>query len=230
MMKKLTGFLAAVLLLFGMAVSVSAADVVDQNRKGSLTVTMECDGEKLNSGSLIIYCVGHYVPADKHFVLIPELLETGIMDEPLSDAQFSEKLAELVRQKGIPGTTAPIRKGKAVFADLPVALYLVTQKETSRGYYPINPFLIVMPQSEGGKYIYDQTAEPKVTLDPRPTEPTPPTPPAETEGQTDTPSEESELPQTGQLNWPVPVMAVLGLSLLVLGLYLCYGKKNSHEH
>ena len=40
----------------------------------------------------------------------------------------------------------------------------------------------------------------------------------------------TKLPQTGQLNWPVPVLVVLGLALFSLGWGLRFGRrKDSHE-
>ncbi|MCD8017514.1 MAG: hypothetical protein LUE97_06945 [Oscillospiraceae bacterium] len=38
---------------------------------------------------------------------------------------------------------------------------------------------------------------------------------------------EPDIPQTGQLNWPVPLLAVCGLLLFALGWVLKCGKKES---
>lgn len=39
-----------------------------------------------------------------------------------------------------------------------------------------------------------------------------------------------KLPQTGQMNWPIPVMTVSGLALFLLGWFLCFGRKrDSYE-
>lgn len=37
-----------------------------------------------------------------------------------------------------------------------------------------------------------------------------------------------KLPQTGQLNWPVPVMIVTGLTLFAIGWMLCFGRKKEN--
>lgn len=37
--------------------------------------------------------------------------------------------------------------------------------------------------------------------------------------------DEPKLPQTGQMNWPIPVMTVAGLALFIFGWYLCFGRK-----
>jgi hypothetical protein len=69
---------------------------------------------------------------------------------------------------------------------------------------------------ENGEYQYHVTASIKSELErePEPTEPEPTDPP-------DPPG----LPQTGQLNWPIPLMVVAGLALFVVGWVLCFGKK-----
>ena len=60
---------------------------------------------------------------------------------------------------------------------------------------------------KGNTYVITNTSEP----------PTPPPPPP-------------DLPQTGQLNWPIPTMAIAGAVLLVLGWILLAGRKRvDHE-
>lgn len=56
-------------------------------------------------------------------------------------------------------------------------------------------------------------------LSPSPAAPEEPETPAE-------PSPGTKLPQTGQLNWPVPVLTVLGLCLILAGWELRVGKQS----
>jgi len=221
-MKKITIMLMAILLLFSVAVTAHAIESPDLDRKGTLTLMMEWEGGKLNSGTLTIYRVGQIVFEDDawKFILIPELQESGISMEDLNDTQLPAQLDQLVKEKSLPGITVPIPEGKAVFTDLQMGLYLVTQEAACEGFSPINPFLISLPRWENDRYVYDLTAQPKVSLEPLPTQPTEPEP---------TEPKEPELPQTGQLWWPVPVMPVAGLTLFALGWYLCFGKKSGHE-
>ena len=74
-----------------------------------------------------------------------------------------------------------------------------------------------LPQWQNDGYVYDLTASPKVPLVPEPTEPTVPTEPTD--------PTDPWLPQTGQLNWPIPLMAVSGLALFMAGCILCFGRK-----
>ncbi len=46
-------------------------------------------------------------------------------------------------------------------------------------------------------------------------------------GNAGRPGSSSKLPQTGQLNWPVPLLAVLGLVLFSIGWLLCLGEKRN---
>lgn len=101
--------------------------------------------------------------------------------------------------------TAPIEGGKAVFSQLMPGLFVVPQKEAdaSDGFTAIHPFLISLPRWDGEQYVYDLTAKPKVSLEPKPTEP--PTEPPD-----------PWLPQTGQTNWPVLWWASFRLRLMLL--------------
>ena len=62
------------------------------------------------------------------------------------------------------------------FCGLELGLYLIVQTEASKGYEPINPFLVSLPMAEDGKWNYAVDASPKVGAY-TPTKPdTPPTP------------------------------------------------------
>lgn len=207
------------LLVTSLAVPASAAENLDPNRSCSLTFTMEYDGKKLNSGTLTIYQVGEvYADNGWHFRLVSGLRDSGLSIADLTVPDLASSLWTAVQEAKIPGNTGYIRNGKVSFTGLKCGLYLVTQTEqqASAKYEPILPFLISLPQTENDGYIYDFTAEPKVGIEPEPTPP-PTTRP------------KGDLPQTGQLNWPVPAMAAGGMVLFALGWYLCFGKKEGYE-
>jgi LPXTG-motif cell wall-anchored protein len=70
------------------------------------------------------------------------------------------------------------------------------------------------------------TNPPVVTPAPAPTNP-PAAVPTPTPTPTATPA--PVLPQTGQLNWPVPLLAVTGLSVFIIGWILRFGKKKEND-
>ena len=83
----------------------------------------------------------------------------------------------------------------------------------------MEPFLVSVPMEENGSYIYDVDASPKVELAKLPVEPSKPEQPELPGG--------SKLPQTGQLNWLIPLLVVSGLCLLSAGWLLLFGKRKS---
>ena len=100
------------------------------------------------------------------------------------------------------------RDGNATFSDLTFGLYLVVQKTAAPGYGKTAPFLVSVPYLYADEYQYDVTSQPKTDLE-REVKPT--APPSSGGGK--------KLPQTGQLWWPVPVLACAGLGCIAVGLF-----------
>lgn len=107
------------------------------------------------------------------------------------------------------------------FEGLENGLYLLlgeSFQEDGCTYTPI-PVLVRVSGQAAKVYVKHDPEEPTTPEEPTPTDPVVPTgPPAPAE---------PTLPQTGQLNWPVPVMAALGLCLLLLGMALRSGRKGT---
>ena len=223
-MKKLTICFLLIALLLGLTITSYAHEIPDPERQASLILELEYNGEPLNSGRLILYRVGDIAKdgGDYSFALVSALADSGVSLENLEDTALPQTLADLAVLHELEALTVPIEDGKAVFPQLVPGLFVVTQQETDAcdGFEAIHPFLISLPYWDGARYVYDMTAKPKVSL-----EQVPPTEPPETEP---TVPPEPSLPQTGQMNWPVPVMAVGGLAFIVLGGFLCFRKKESN--
>lgn len=211
-LKRITSLL--ILLCFaGMLVfAVSAAPL-----NGSIRLRLVCDGEAVSGGSVTLYRVGE---ADGDvYALCPEFAGSGADLSKLSGLDTAAVLAEYARTQNIPGQTQPMDEtGTVRFAPLETGVYLIVQGETSPGYEPVRPFLVTVPLTVGESVYYDIDASPKVALTPEPSAPTTPTEPTD-----------PWLPQTGQLNWPVPVMAVAGALLFGAGGILCFGKRKNNE-
>ena len=226
MYNRILSILVALSLLFACAVKTSAmaqesATMPDLTQKGSLTFTMDVEGVPLDSGSLNLYYVAT-VTLMTHkqydFRLVDALAAAGgrLNTQDLYDDEQAWDLLIVAQDALEQYLTQPIRDGKACFTELEAGLYLAWQSpdDASEGYDAIAPFLISLPKWQNGAYVMDVDAKPKVPFIPETTEP-PPTPPT-------TPP---DIPQTGQLNWPVPVMGLAGAVLLILGSILCAGRK-----
>ena len=227
MKNRILSFLMALVFVVILAVNASATtDMPDLSGKGSLTLTMNYNGQPLNSGKVNILALGEVQAISKSqydFKLFASLGKETLTQEELYDADVAKSL--LSNAKKLYGeniVTEAIGGGKVEFKDLSAGLYVVWQEESDAcdGLSAFQPFLISVPRWQDDAFVMDVVATPKVPLQdaPPPPETTPPPPPP------------PELPNTGQLNWPIPVMAVSGLMLMIVGLILCVNRKrNNYE-
>lgn len=229
--KQFLSLLTVALLLCSISVAAYAHEVPDISRRGSISITMTYDKNPVSGGMLTIYRVGAISEEDGnvYFVLTDEFSGSGADLTDFSNSEAANRLAEYITEQKLTGTTEEIgNDGKAVFEDIVPGLYLLVQTKATEGYKPAAPFLVSLPMNENGMYVYDVDASPKVELTkPEPTPPEKPTPGTEPPSGGNTPP---KLPQTGQLNWPIPVLTVLGLVLFLVGWMLRFGQNgSSHE-
>ena len=241
MRKHVISGLLALLFLLALPLSAAAHPVPDESRNGhcSITVSMTYKGKAVRGGTLALYKVGDvaedggnysFVPAEEIQADIPEF---GDIESP----DLAGKLCKL-ESKLTPVTDLPKKVGEdgnATFSDLTFGLYLVVQKTAASGYGKTAPFLVSVPYLYADEYQYDVTSQPKTDLErevptkptgptTKPTKPTDPTTkPTKPTGPTTKPTTSSgggkKLPQTGQLWWPVPVLACAGLGCIAVGLF-----------
>ncbi len=220
-LKRISAWLLAVCCMFASGITVYAYDVPNNDQKGSISVSMTYDGATVSGGTLTLYRVGEILEYDGtyRFALTGKFVNSGASLEDISSSELAEHFAAYASESGTASIASAVvgSDGTVVFSGLEIGLYLVFQKEAADGYEAATPFLVSVPMNENGTYIYDVDASPKVELKKAsvPSEPVEPSDPS--------------LPQTGQLNWPIPLMAVLGLCLFLLGWALRFVKKESAD-
>ena len=224
-MKKLLLVFTAIVLVFSMTSVVFAHDVPDPSRRGSIQVVMHWGDTMVGGGTLMIYRVGAVREDDGNYSFVPtgDFADWGEAFENIQAPELAEELKAYAMSKHLIGQQKTIAEdGQVIFDDLDLGLYLLVQYQAAPGYSEARPFLVSVPRMENGEYQYDVNASPKVELTPEPTEPSKPTtPPTEPE---------PSLPQTGQLNWPIPILATAGLVLFAAGWVLySMQKKDSYE-
>lgn len=219
MKKRVISVVSLLLMLLGvLTMTAAAVEVPDLERTGSISFDMTFQNTPVPGGSLTLYHVAQVHlenEADFSLAYVEAYAECGVSLEDLSAAETARALADFTAANGIQGLKGQIdENGHIAFENLELGLYLLVQEDAAPGYEAASPFLVTVPGREDETYIYDVNATPKLQLEQAPTEPTePPTEPP-------TRPTEPELPQTGQNNWPVPVMAGFGIFLLLTGLVL----------
>lgn len=220
--KRIISILTALLILCGLPVTALAHAVPEETRKGSITVTMRIGDTLVSGGSLTLYRVGEVHEDDGNYSFVPtgDFTDCGVSLDLVQSPESAEGLAAYAKDHKLTGTTRTVGKdGKVTFSNLELGLYLLVQTRAARGYSKVSPFLVTVPYAEDGVYIYEVDADTKMELEKEPKPTAPPSPP----------HNGGKLPQTGQLNWPVSVLAILGMTLFAAGWVLRFGKRENNE-
>lgn len=215
MTRRIFSLLLALMLLGSLAISVSARELPDLTKTGSISITMKYGGEPIPGGELTLYRVGVPEEYDSNYYFVPTAEFSGCVKsfDNIGSESLAKKLADYAKEEWKIESIAVGKSGTVKFSDLAVGLYLVVQSKETEGFVSIDPFLVSVPRHLDGKYVYDIDGTSKMDRIKKVTEPTKPPRPSD------------ELPQTGQLNWPVPMLTSGGLLLFALGWYLRFGKK-----
>ncbi len=229
--------LALVLACGTCLTALAAADpsTLRLDEPGSVTLTLYSDEaeEPLAGAALTLYEVAELTLDDGSMLYRYTDAYAGC-EAVLSDvsaASLADTLAQFALEWQAKGreTRVTDESGEVTFQDLSLGLYLIVQTVRTEGYYMVEPFLVTVPLAGADGWIYRVNATPKVEVYQAPPVP-------ETQGETNpetpvrTPAASDSsvsvkpeapaprtLPQTGQLNWPVAVLAVCGLALICLG-------------
>lgn len=232
---RLLSCLLAVLMAFAPVTALAREGQVDFDKKGSISATMKETGtdKVVPGGSLMIYQIAELKEAESQ--LYYKFLEdyAGFEYEYGDDETMTIHDGNDGQESTVVSTALNIQKEKLVNAivkyiddnklegtelkidehgytetdELQLGLYLIRQKEAVEDYLPVKTFLASVPSSKDGEVVYDVIATPKCEVG------KPPVPP-ETEPSDKTPK---RLPKTGQLWWPVPLLAATGLFFFTIG-------------
>lgn len=125
----------------------------------------------------------------------------------------ARRLAQYAEENELFDFSAAIGEdGAARFNNLADGIWLVVQTECSDGCAPFVPFLLELPLKSEGGIIRDVVAEPKLSLpkDPDVTKP----------GEN-----VEKLPHTGQLRWPIPILAAVGILMILASVFTAKRKR-----
>ncbi len=246
-LNRIASLLLCIVLLLSLNVTASALAVAYEDKKGTITVEMKYDGKAVSGGTLAVYRIGDASEENgKYKFRKSDSMNDFDLDldtNDISDATLAENVASFVQSNNFSAyaDTENI-DGKAVFNNLDLGIYLVVQTKASDGYEPLMPFLVSIPMNYNGNYKFDVTAEGK-TQNKQDTLPTSPADDPDNPSAPDTSGNPTDdgtgnthgntaggiLPQTGQLNWPVPVLTALGLLIFTLGWLLAFFGKREKQ-
>ena len=194
---------------------------------GRITLHMEADGRIAAGGKVRLLQAAEKGDGPAGYSLCKAFANCGIdvfrmlemQDEDLADqlAAYAVTLENAGREK------AADAYGNICFDGLETGIYLLIQDRAADGFTRMKPFITMLRDNE----IVE--AVPKLTVigeqESEPSEPT-----AEETGPEETVPEKEhhDLPVTGQLQWPIPVLIGTGFILLAAGI-ITHKKKTAGE-
>ncbi len=229
-------------MLLGTAVPAMAYTLPNTSTPASLTITMKINGECVSGGKITLYKTGEIDTRARSYIFVPTeaFKDSGIPINDVESRTVAIQLAEYAKENSIAGISKSIgTSGTVRFNNLTVGLYMVTQDIAAEGYEAVAPFQVAVPELGQDGFVYDLEAFPKIEIiswesgdvtteeeyeghDENPPG-TPENPDDEDgkigDGKIDD-QNDGKLPQTGQLKWPVPVLAFFGMVMFALGWYI----------
>ena len=216
-MKRITALFLSILLLLSLCVTALGHEAPDLTKKGTITIQWKFQGDALPDGALRAYRVGTLKDTDGNFSFAPlPACQGKDLSEKNLTPELAKELAGMVKASSAI-KPASFKSGVVTFDNLELGLYLIVQTKSISGYEKVAPFLVSVPLWDKDHYLYEINVSEKFEIKKEP--PTPGTP--------ETPDQPGDkLPQTGQVNWPMPVLLILGLALIVTGTAL--KRKSKH--
>ena len=212
-----------VLLLLGSFTAPACAERgIDPDRSGSISMSCSYQGEPVSGGDMALYRVADVELDDGsyYFRLRSDLGGKRLDQKSLDAPDLAGRLAAAPGLGKADQTAVFDAKGVVAFSGLKPGLYLLVQGKAAAGYEKMFPVLVSLPwfdpQNESYLYDIDATVKPETarTATPSPSPTVPPGP---------------RLPQTGQLNWPVPVLVFCGVLFMITGAALLLSDRSKQR-
>ena len=240
--------LIILILSVALVPSAAAAGAVNpETDTGSISIMLKKGGVGIPGLQVQLWRVGTGKVQDGQLMFepLPLLQSAGLELNGLNSAQNTQTAAMLLEfcdAQGILPTDVLEKttdaSGTVLFEDLPVGVYLVRSSADS-SYRAVTPYLLQLPaqNEEGTAWDFDIQGEPKVEAQPGSgggggDDPPPDNPPPDNPSPDNPPPGEPfpeipplspdhpdpQLPQTGLLQWPVPLLTAGGLLLIAAGV------------
>lgn len=171
---------ACALPAFATSANIKLTDGHGNPNTGSIHVNLydSTNNKALSGGELTVYRVAEVQRKNGNlsFEYCGDFDGCAIELGDLTDSTLAGQLQEYLSDNA-EGTVREVdANGNVNFDDLELGLYLVVQTKASKGYKPVNSFLVSLPMAEDGQWNYEVDASPKVgAYTPEPE--TPPFPP-----------------------------------------------------
>lgn len=160
-MKKL---ILIILCLFSSLNLVKADELVDLNKKGSISITLkEEENNKYVSGAEIeIFKIGEAKTLNNN-LLFDYVNELNDCPYKLSEENILD-IQKCIQNKTLKSYKSTTINGKVKFNNLDLGIYYVKQNNKVKSFSQINSFLIMLPKEINNSFEYNIDATPKIEI------------------------------------------------------------------
>lgn len=140
---------------------VKADDIIDLNKKASLSITLK-EENKIDGAEIQIIQIGNIdiINNNLTFSYVDELKECNykITNENI------ENIAKCLENKNLEKVKKITKNGTVEFNNLNLGVYYIKQTNNVEGYTQISPFIITLPQEINNTWEYNIDASPKINI------------------------------------------------------------------
>ena len=156
-----------VLLLLLIIPTYAQADIVDFNKKGTITIELieSTDNTKVSDAEITIYKLANATEVDNNlsFKYIDELKDCNVNITDLKEV--TTELNDCIKDKVLPSyNLITDTNGTVKFNNLDLGLYLVKEKKVPDKYSSFDPFLLMIPMQIDNSWTYDIVSNPKTDI------------------------------------------------------------------
>lgn len=157
----------SILILSPIDIIRANTNIIDYNKKGSITITLKDSQESspVANAKISLYKIANIIDTDSNlsFKYVPEMSSCPISIDELKEVN-KELLTCLDNSAIIPLKKTTDIKGTLTFNDLTLGLYLVKQTNEVEGYSKIDEFMIMLPEFIDNSWNYSIDATPKTDI------------------------------------------------------------------
>jgi len=169
MITKIKYFLTLTTLLLLSTNQVLADTIVDFSKTGTIEITIKESLEQTpiegNEITIIEVAEAKSLNHNLIFTYHENIADCEADLSNLKNENLVNEIEKCITNKELPSQTKKTDKtGIVYFDELRLGLYLVKQTNEVEGYSNIDSFLVMIPEVEDNKWVYDITAKPKVDI------------------------------------------------------------------
>lgn len=204
MEKKISKSILSILIIFVLIVLLQVNSNAVEVGKFYFNAINNTNSEPVPELTVSVYQIGVQIENDE-FVLSPNFEKCGLSINDLTEKNIEAFKSYAIQNAEPTFTKTTDSNGRFSLTDVTLGVYLFVQDSKTEDY-TMQTMLVTIPElTEENGLVYELTVKPKIVAVEKTAEVVVP------------PVTDTTLPYTGVLNWPVPVLVIIGIIIFCIG-------------